>query len=66
MTARYGILVQLAQILTQAFLDWCSQRDVLDEPFTFIVPPECLTGLEPEYSGVLVTLTPIKEPKKPA
>lgn len=61
MTPRYGILIQLAHMLAQAFLDWCIARDVFSEPFTFTVPGECVSGLEPEYEGVLVTISPIKK-----
>lgn len=61
MTPRYGLLVQLCQLLAQLFLDWCNARDKFDEPFTFIVPGECVTGLEDEHVGVLVTISPIKK-----
>jgi hypothetical protein len=58
---RYGILVQLAHLLAQAFLDWCTDRDVPTEPFSFVVPTACVIGLDAKHTGVLVTITPIEK-----
>lgn len=60
MSARYGTLVQVSQFLAQAFLDWCIAQGFFHEPFSFIVPGECVTGLEPGYTGIQVTITPIR------
>lgn len=33
----------------------------VSEPFTFTIPGDCATGLETEYSGVLVTVAPVRK-----
>lgn len=55
MGVRYGILVQMAQILAQAFIDWCIAKDKFID-FSFLVPRECVTGLDDGRRGVIVTI----------
>ncbi len=62
MHVRRGLLVQTCQLLAQLFLDWCVQRDVFNEPFSFVVPIETVdASLNPDYTGVMVTVAPIKK-----
>lgn len=59
MTPRYGLLVQVSQLLAQLFIDWCISRDIF-EPFSFTVPRETVSGLEGTHTGILVTIAPVK------
>jgi len=58
---RYGILVQMTQLLAQLFLDWCIARDRFTEPFSFMVPREALSDAPDNDTGYLVTITPVKK-----
>lgn len=61
MIARFGLLVQMAQLLAQLFIDWSNARQTFNEPFTFMVPRSAVSDLKPEYTGVLVTISPIRK-----
>lgn len=61
MIARFGLLVQMAQLLAQLFIDWNNSRQTFNEPFTFMVPRSAVSDLNPEYEGVLVTISPVRK-----
>ena len=63
MLPRYGLIVQMAHLLAQLFLDWCAGGNSIREPFAFVVPKSALTGLPDECEGVLVTVSTLKHPK---
>jgi hypothetical protein len=60
-TPRYGILVQMAQLLAQLFLDWCVARDRITEPFSLLVPRDVLSDAPDNDVGYQVTITPVKK-----
>jgi hypothetical protein len=59
MIPRYGILVQMAQLLAQLFLDWCKERDEEPLSLSITIPSACVTGLDDGHSGIKVTITTI-------
>jgi hypothetical protein len=65
MTARYGILVQMAQLIAQLFLDWMAAQAEPADSFSFLVPAETVENAPTGLEGFMVTVTPMKRPRKP-
>lgn len=57
MIPRYGILVQMASILAQLFIDWCRERDAEPLSLSITIPAACVTGLDDGQTGIKVTIS---------